>query len=102
MDGTGLVGGEGRYWPGGGRGGIPLKRNRIARSGQDSIGRVAADREAGADYAGHAESCGCRKPENGETQTQRRDFGRGSVMKPPPPNPPLGSAATKLVSLAPT
>ena len=33
-------------------------RNRIARSGQDSIGRVAADREAGAAYAGHAESCG--------------------------------------------
>ena len=27
--------------------------------GQDSIGRVAADREAGADNAGHAESCGC-------------------------------------------
>ena len=25
----------------------------------NSIGRVAADREAGADYAGHAESCGC-------------------------------------------
>ena len=36
-----------------------LVRNRIARSGQDPIGRVSADREAGADYAGHAESCGC-------------------------------------------
>ena len=33
-----------------------IGRNRIARSGQDPIGRVAADREAGADYAGHAES----------------------------------------------
>ena len=29
-------------------------RNRIARSGQDSIGRVAADRKAGADYAGNS------------------------------------------------
>ena len=36
-----------------------IGRNRIARSWQDPIGRVAADREAGADYAGHAESCGC-------------------------------------------
>ena len=36
--------------------GKDVGRNRIARSGQDSIGRVAADREAGADYAGtHAE-----------------------------------------------
>ena len=33
-------------------------RNRIARSGQDSIGRVAADREAGADYAGNSKGCG--------------------------------------------
>ena len=42
--------------------GDSVGRNRIARSGQDSIGRVAADREAGADYAGHAESCGrCNK-----------------------------------------
>ena len=36
-----------------------IGRNRIARSWQDPIGRIAADREAGADYAGHAESCGC-------------------------------------------
>ena len=36
-----------------------IGRNRIARSGQDPIGRVAADREAGADYAGHTESGGC-------------------------------------------
>ena len=47
-----------------------MGRNRIARSGQDPIGRAAADREAGADYAGHAESCGCSnklvtvRPEN--------------------------------------
>ena len=39
--------------------GNSVGRNRIAWSGQDSIGRVAADREAGADNAGHAESCGC-------------------------------------------
>ena len=29
-----------------------IGRDRIARSGQDSIGRVAADRETGAYYAG--------------------------------------------------
>ena len=29
-----------------------IGRNRIARSWQDPIGRIAADREAGADYAG--------------------------------------------------
>ena len=44
------------WWRAGGK---SVGRNRIARSGQDSIGRAAADREAGADYAGHAESCGC-------------------------------------------
>ena len=33
-------------------------RNRIARSGQDSIGRAAADRETGADDAGNSEGCG--------------------------------------------
>ena len=38
--------------------GLSIGRSRIARSGQDSIGRVAADREAGADYAGHTEGGG--------------------------------------------
>ena len=38
--------------------GESVGRNRIARSGQDSIGRVAADRKAGADYAGQSEGCG--------------------------------------------
>ena len=32
-------------------------RNRISRSGQDSIGRVAADWETGADDAGNSKSC---------------------------------------------
>ena len=35
-----------------------MGRNRIARSGQDSIGRVAADWETGADDAGNSKSCG--------------------------------------------
>ena len=48
VGGTGLVGGEEEV----------LGRDRIARSGEDSIGIVAADREAGADYAGHTESRG--------------------------------------------
>ena len=48
VGGIGPVGGEEEvHW-----------RNRIARSGQDSIGRVAADRKAGADYAGQSEGCG--------------------------------------------
>ena len=53
-------GGRGRYWPGGGRGGSPLEgiASPGARSGQDSIGRVAADREAGAGYAGNSNGCG--------------------------------------------
>lgn len=38
--------------------GKSVGRNRIARSGQDSIGRVAADREAGAYYAGNSKGCG--------------------------------------------
>ena len=33
-------------------------RNCIARRGKDSIGRVAADRKAGADYAGNSKGCG--------------------------------------------
>ena len=42
----------------GARGGS-VGRNRIARrSGQGSIGRVAADGEAGADYAGNSKGCG--------------------------------------------
>ena len=52
----GLVSGGGT-----GLGGVrwdSIGRNRIARSGQDPIGRVAADREAGADYAGHTEGGG--------------------------------------------
>ena len=36
----------GGYWPGGGY--WPVGRNRIARSRQDSIGRVAAEGKAGA------------------------------------------------------
>ena len=41
--------------------GKAVGRNRIARSGQDSIGRVAADWEAGADDAGNSNSkcCSC-------------------------------------------
>ena len=35
-----------------------IGRNRIARSGQDSIGRAAADWETGADDAGNSEGCG--------------------------------------------
>ena len=38
--------------------GKSVGRNRIARSGQDSIGRVAADWETGADDAGNSKSCG--------------------------------------------
>ena len=34
-------------------------RNRIARSGQDSIGRVAADWETGADDSGNSKCCSC-------------------------------------------
>ena len=43
MGGTGLG-------PWGGARGDSVGRNRIARSGQDSIERVAADREASADF----------------------------------------------------
>ena len=35
-----------------------IGRNRIARSWQDPMGRVAADGEAGADYASHTEGGG--------------------------------------------
>ena len=54
----GLVngGGTGAWW---GARWDSIGRNRIARSEQGPIGSVAADRDAGADYAGHAESCGC-------------------------------------------
>ena len=38
--------------------GKSVGRNRIARSGQDSIGRVTADWETGADDAGNSKSCG--------------------------------------------
>ena len=38
--------------------GKSVGRNRIARSGKDSIGRVAADWETGADDAGNSKSCG--------------------------------------------
>ena len=41
-----------------GEGEVRVGRNRIARSGQDSIGRVAADWETGADDAGNSEGCG--------------------------------------------
>ena len=34
-------------------------RNRIARSWQDSIGRVTADWETGADDAGNSKCCSC-------------------------------------------
>ena len=48
-----------RYWPGGGLGGIPLEGIVSPGVGiKDPIGRVAADREAGADYAGHTEGGG--------------------------------------------
>jgi hypothetical protein len=57
-----LVSGTG-LGPWGGAREDSVGRNRIARSqelsGQDSIGRVAADvREVSADYAGHPWSCG--------------------------------------------
>ena len=39
--------------------GKAVGRNRIARSGQDSIGRVAADWEAGSDDAGNSKCCSC-------------------------------------------
>ena len=32
-------------------------RNCVARRGKDSVGRVAADRKAGADYAGNSKCC---------------------------------------------
>ena len=38
--------------------GNSVGRNRIARSGEDSDGRVAVDGEAGAYYAGDSEGCG--------------------------------------------
>ena len=38
--------------------GDSIGRNRVARSWQDPMGRVAADGEAGADYASHAEGGG--------------------------------------------
>ena len=49
-------GDRGRNWPGGGRGGSPLEgiASPVARRGKDSIGRVAADGKAGADYAGNS------------------------------------------------
>ena len=39
--------------------GKAVGRNRIARSGQDSIGRVNADWETGADDAGNSKCCSC-------------------------------------------
>ena len=48
-----------RNWPGG-RWRARRKsvgRNCVARRGKDSIGRVAADRKAGADYAGNSKCC---------------------------------------------
>ena len=42
----------------GGARGKSVGRDRIPRSGQDSIGRVAADWETGADYAGNSKCCG--------------------------------------------
>ena len=39
--------------------GKTVGRNRIARSGQDSIGRVTADWETGADDAGNSKCCSC-------------------------------------------
>ena len=38
--------------------GKSVGRNRIARSGEDSVGRVAADGKAGAYYAGDFKGCG--------------------------------------------
>ena len=56
-----LVVGRAVLWSGdrGGRGGSPLEgiASPGARSGQDSIGRVAADWETGADDAGNSKSC---------------------------------------------
>ena len=53
MDGTGPVEGEEEVrWP------LEVGRNCVARRGKDSIGRVAADGEAGADYASHTEGGG--------------------------------------------
>ena len=42
----------------GGARGESVGRDRIPRSGQDSIGRVAADWETGADDAGNSKCCG--------------------------------------------
>ena len=57
-----LVVGRAVLWSGdrGGRGGSPLEgiASPGARSGQDSIGRVAADREAGAYYMSNSKGCG--------------------------------------------
>ena len=39
--------------------GNSVGRNRIAGSGQDSIGRVTADWETGADDAGNSKCCSC-------------------------------------------
>ena len=39
--------------------GKAVGRNRIARSWQDSIGRVTADWETGADDAGNSKCCSC-------------------------------------------
>ena len=39
--------------------GEAVGRNCIAMSGQDSIGRVTADWETGADDAGNSKCCGC-------------------------------------------
>ena len=63
--GTGLVGGEvGFRWK---------ESHRQERSGQDSIGRAAADREAGADYAGHAETL--QKPARLGSPNKRKKIG---------------------------
>ncbi len=43
----------------GGARGKSVGRDRIPRSGQDSIGRVAADWETGADDAGNSKCCSC-------------------------------------------
>ena len=53
--------------------------NRIARSGQDSIGRVAADREAGADYTGHPEGCGRIESGSAIEEKKERATGQGKI-----------------------
>ena len=62
------------WWRAGGK---SVGRNRIARSGQDSIGRVAADREAGADYTGHSEGCGRTESGSAIEEKKERATGQG-------------------------